>query len=98
MTTKDQVAQLIVAEAKARGYSRDECLAEMSCLYQESGWNETIWDSAKHPAASPNTPHSAWPPSCIWPATAATHSAVSASPGTPVNPLSAQWLPRRVSR
>ena len=45
MTTKDQVAQLIVAEAKARGHSRDECLAEMSCLYQESGWDETVWDA-----------------------------------------------------
>ena len=45
MTTKDQVAQLIVAEAKARGHSRDDCLAEMSCLYQESGWDETVWDA-----------------------------------------------------
>ncbi|CPR79083.1 N-acetylmuramoyl-L-alanine amidase [Mycobacteroides abscessus] len=45
MTTKDQVAQLIVAEAKQRGHTRDECLAEMSALYQESGWVETIWDS-----------------------------------------------------
>lgn len=44
MTTKDQVAQLIVGEAKARHHTRDECLAEMSALYQESGWNETIWD------------------------------------------------------
>lgn len=44
MTTKDQVAQLIVGEAKARNYTRDECLAVMSALYQESGWNETIWD------------------------------------------------------
>ena len=43
MTTKDQVAQLIVGEAKARNHTRDECLAEMSCLYQESQWNETIW-------------------------------------------------------
>ena len=45
MTTKDQVAQLIVAEARARGHSRDECLAEMSCLYQESGWDDTVWDA-----------------------------------------------------
>ena len=45
MTTKDQVAQLIVTEAKTRGHSRDECLAEMSCLYQESGWDETVWDA-----------------------------------------------------
>lgn len=45
MTTKDQVAQLIVAEAKARNHTRDDCLAEMSALYQESGWDETIWDS-----------------------------------------------------
>ena len=45
VTTKDQVAQLIVAEAKARGHSHDECLAEMSCLYQESGWDETVWDA-----------------------------------------------------
>jgi len=44
MSTKDQVAQLIVTEAKARGHTRDECLAEMSCLYQESGWDETVWD------------------------------------------------------
>lgn len=44
MTTKDQVAQLIVAEAKARGHTRDECLAELSTLYQESEWDETIWD------------------------------------------------------
>jgi hypothetical protein len=44
VTTKDQVAQLIVAEAKARNHTRDECLAEMSALYQESGWDETIWD------------------------------------------------------
>lgn len=43
MTTKDQVAQLIVAEAKARGYTRDECLAVKSTLYQESGWDETVW-------------------------------------------------------
>lgn len=42
--SKDQVAQLIVAEAKARNHTRDECLAEMSALYQESGWDETIWD------------------------------------------------------
>ncbi|WP_135452594.1 N-acetylmuramoyl-L-alanine amidase [Mycobacterium sp. DL99] len=42
--TKEQVAQLIVAEAKARGYTRDECLAVKSALYQESGWSETIWD------------------------------------------------------
>ncbi len=44
MTTKDQVAQLIVGEAKARNHSRDECLAEMSALYQESQWDETVWD------------------------------------------------------
>ncbi|OCB41887.1 hypothetical protein A5677_00505 [Mycobacterium malmoense] len=44
MTTKDQVAQIIVNEARTRGHSRDECLAEMSALYQESGWDETIWD------------------------------------------------------
>ena len=44
MATKDKVAQLIVNEAKARGYTRDECLAVMSALYQESQWNETIWD------------------------------------------------------
>lgn len=44
MTTKDQVAQLIVAEARKRGHTRNECLAEMSCLYQESGWSDTIWD------------------------------------------------------
>lgn len=44
MTTKDEVAQLIVTEAKARNHTRDECLGEMSALYQESGWDETIWD------------------------------------------------------
>lgn len=44
MTTKDQVAQLIVGEAKARNHTRDECLGEMSALYQESGWDETVWD------------------------------------------------------
>ena len=44
MTTRDQVANLIIAAAKARGYTRDECLAVMSTLYQESGWDETIWD------------------------------------------------------
>lgn len=44
MTTKDQVAQLIVGEAKARGHTRDDCLAEMSALYQESQWDETVWD------------------------------------------------------
>jgi N-acetyl-anhydromuramyl-L-alanine amidase AmpD len=42
--TKDQVAELIVGEAKARNHTRDECLAEMSALYQESGWDETVWD------------------------------------------------------
>ena len=45
MTTKDQVAQLIVGEARARGHSRDECLAKLACLYQESGWDETVWDT-----------------------------------------------------
>jgi hypothetical protein len=45
MTTKDQVAQLIIGEAKKRNHTRDECLAEMSALYQESEWNETVWDS-----------------------------------------------------
>lgn len=44
---KDQVAQIIVSEAKNRGHTRDECLAEMSCLYQESGWDETIWDPTR---------------------------------------------------
>lgn len=42
--SKDQVAQLIVGEAKARNHTRDECLAEMSALYQESGWDEKVWD------------------------------------------------------
>lgn len=45
MTSRDQVAQLIVGEAKARNHTREECLAEMSALYQESGWDETIWDA-----------------------------------------------------
>ncbi|WAB10310.1 lysin A [Mycobacterium phage RedBird] len=44
MTTKDQVAQITIAEAKARSYTRSECLAIMSTFYQESGWNDTIWD------------------------------------------------------
>ncbi|AWY03645.1 lysin A [Mycobacterium phage Clifton] len=44
MTTKDQVAQLTITEARARGYTRDETLAIMSTFYQESGWSETIWD------------------------------------------------------
>ena len=44
MTTKDQVAQLIVGEAKARNHTRDECLAEMSALYQESEWRDDVWD------------------------------------------------------
>lgn len=44
MSAQDQVAQLIVTEAIKRGHSREDCLAEMSTLYQESGWNETIWD------------------------------------------------------
>lgn len=43
VATKDQVAQLVVAEAKARNHTRDECLAEMACLYQESQWNDTVW-------------------------------------------------------
>jgi hypothetical protein len=41
---KDQVAQIIVAEAKARHHTRDECLGELSALYQESQFDETIWD------------------------------------------------------
>lgn len=43
-TTLDRVARLIVAEARVRQHTRDECLAEMSCLYQESGWREDVWD------------------------------------------------------
>ena len=42
MATGDQVAQLIVSKLRLVGTSRDECLAEMSCLYQESGWDETV--------------------------------------------------------
>jgi len=45
VTTKDQVAQLIVGEAKARNHTRDECLGELSALYQESQWDETVWDA-----------------------------------------------------
>ncbi|AGT20696.1 endolysin [Mycobacterium phage Dylan] len=41
--TKDQVAQIIVTEAKARGYTREETRAIMSMMYQESRWDETIW-------------------------------------------------------
>jgi N-acetyl-anhydromuramyl-L-alanine amidase AmpD len=44
VASKDQVAQIIVGEAKARNHTRDECLGELSALYQESGWDETIWD------------------------------------------------------
>lgn len=46
MTTKDQVAQLIVDQTKLRNFTlgRDLCLAVMSTLYQESGWDDTIWD------------------------------------------------------
>ena len=43
-TTKDEVARLIIGEARARGHGRDECLAELSALYQESMWDETVWD------------------------------------------------------
>ena len=46
VTTKDQVAQLIVSEAKARNHTRDECLAEMAALYQESQWDDTVWGPA----------------------------------------------------
>jgi hypothetical protein len=42
--TKDQVAQLIVGEAKARNHTREECLGELSALYQESQLDETVWD------------------------------------------------------
>lgn len=47
MNTKDQVAQLIVGESKARGYTRDECLAVKSTLYQESEWDEEVWDPTR---------------------------------------------------
>lgn len=47
VSTKDQVAQIIIGEAKRRGHTRDECLAEMSALYQESGWDETVWDQTR---------------------------------------------------
>lgn len=43
--TEDQVAQIIIGEARRRGHTRDECLAELSTLYQESRFNETVWDS-----------------------------------------------------
>lgn len=46
MTTKDQVAQLIVSEAEARDHTREECLGEMASLYQESQWDETVWGPA----------------------------------------------------
>ena len=42
--TKDQVAQLIIGEAKKRQHTRDEALAELSALYQESELDETVWD------------------------------------------------------
>lgn len=47
MTELDRVARLIVAEARVRQHTRDECLAEMSCLYQESGWREDVWDATR---------------------------------------------------
>jgi hypothetical protein len=50
--TKDQVAQLIVGEAKARNHTRDECLGEMSALYQESGGTK--------PSGTERTPPTAW--------------------------------------
>lgn len=43
--TEDQVAQIIIGEARRRGHTRDECLAELSTLYQESEFDETVWDS-----------------------------------------------------
>ena len=43
-TSRDDVGRLIVAEAQARRYIRGDCLAVMSALDQESGWDETIWD------------------------------------------------------
>jgi hypothetical protein len=42
--SKDAVAQLIVAEAKARGHIREEALGELSALDQESGLDDEIWD------------------------------------------------------
>lgn len=45
MTSKDDVGRLTVDEAKRRNYSRDDCLAVLSTLYQESGFDETIWDA-----------------------------------------------------
>lgn len=44
-TTKDDVARLIVGEARARNHTREECLGELSALYQESEWDETVWDA-----------------------------------------------------
>lgn len=43
-SSRDDVGRLIVAEAQARRYIRGDCLAVMSALDQESGWDETIWD------------------------------------------------------
>lgn len=42
--SKDDVARLIFGEAKARGYTRDDGQAVASTLFQESGWDETVWD------------------------------------------------------
>ena len=44
--TYDQVVQMIVAEAKARKHSRDDCWAELSTLDQESELDETVWGPA----------------------------------------------------
>ena len=42
--SKDAVAQYIVGACLKRGYSHDKTLAVLSALYQESGFDETIWD------------------------------------------------------
>lgn len=42
--SKDDVARIIVRECQHRGYNRDECLAIMSALWQESGWRDDVWD------------------------------------------------------
>jgi hypothetical protein len=44
VATKDEVAQYTVGACQKRGYSHDKTLAVLSALYQESGWDETIWD------------------------------------------------------
>lgn len=46
-STYNEVAQAIIAESRRRGHTRDEAIAELACLIQESGLRPTVWDG-KH--------------------------------------------------